>query len=367
MLCRSVFEGSTELRVPVVEKLTSRNPVFYNPVMELSRDLSVAACRLLKPESYCDALAGSGARGIRIAKEAGVKEVCLNDLNRQACELMEENAKINGVNVSISNDNCNHYLSDRKFDFVDVDPFGPPVRYLDAAIRAFGKRGFLGVAATDTSALCGTYPRACRRKYDATSLRTDYYDEMGLRILLGFIARTAVRYEHGMRVLFSHSTRHYFRAFVELDRGRVFVQPTQDAIVYVQHCFKCLERTYVKLGALKEKCSCGGELSTAGPLWGGTFADAEFCGRLAGELEAGVFKTKKDAVSLVNMVGNEQAVLKPYFNLHKICELKGVPSPTMEAVFKGLSEAGFNAARTHFEPVGLRTDADVSVLAKLVV
>jgi len=366
MQYRSVLEGSTSLRVPVVDKLTSRNPVFYNPVMELSRDLSVAVCRVLKPGTYCDALAGSGARGIRVSREAGVGEVFLNDLNREACGLMEENASLNGVSVSISNDNCNHFLSDRKFDFVDIDPFGPPVRYLDTAVRAMPKRGFLGVAATDTSALCGTYPRACRRKYDAVSLRTDYYNELGLRILLGFMARNAVRYEYGMGVLFSHCTSHYFRAYVELERGRAHARPTQDNLVFLQHCFSCLERRYVRLPELGGRCSCGGELAVAGPLWGGVFADEAFCGKLAGELGAGVFNRGCEASVLVERVRAEQAVLKPYFNLHKVCERGGVSSPGMESVFSGLECAGFVAVRTHFEPVGLRTDAGADFLASLV-
>lgn len=362
-----MVEGSTQLKVPIVDKLTARNPVFYNPAMELTRDVSVAVCRILKPASYCDALAGSGARGIRVAKEAGVKEVFLNDLNQQACSLMKENADSNSVSVSISNENCNFFLSDKKFDFVDIDPFGPPVRYLDSAVRAMPKKGFLGVAATDTSVLCGTYPTACRRKYDAVSLRTDYYDEIGLRILLGFIARSAVRYDYGVRVLFSHSTRHYFRAFVELNRGRKFVKPSQDNIVFLQHCFKCLERSYVKLGDLREKCSCGSKLNVVGPLWSGVFADKDFCNQLASVLEDGVFNKKREAVSLVNVVREEQNVLKPYFNLHKLCELKNRPAPTMSSVFSGLSRAGFQAVRTHFEPLGLRTDGGVSVLSGLVV
>jgi len=362
----TVVEGSTRLKVPVVDKLTARNPVFYNPVMELSRDLSVAVCKVLKPKNYCDALAGSGARGIRISKDAGVEEVFLNDLNEKACKSMEENASLNGVSVSISRDNCNHFLSDRKFDFIDIDPFGPPVMYLDTAIRAMPKNGFLGVAATDTSVLCGTYPRACRRKYDAVSLRTDYYDELGLRILLGFIARNAVRYEYGINVLFSHSTRHYFRAFVELNRGRKFAVPTQGNIVYLQHCFKCAERNYVKLGEFKEKCSCGGKLSVAGPLWGGVFADRDFCSKIAGEMEKGRFNKKKEAASLINMVSSEQAILKPYFNLHKVCEVKRASARTMESVFSRLEKQGFKVSRTHFEPVGIRSDADASVLGDVV-
>jgi tRNA (guanine26-N2/guanine27-N2)-dimethyltransferase len=361
----TVTEGGTKLKVPSAKVRSKRDPVFYNPFMELSRDLSVAVAKVLEPSSYCDALAGSGARGIRIAREADVS-VALNDLNPVACGLALENARVNDVSVHVSNDDANHFLSDKKFEFVDVDPFGPPVRYLDAAVKALPKKGYLGVAATDTSVLCGTYPRACRRKYDAVSLRTDYYDELGLRILLGFIARNAVRYDYGVTPIFSHSTRHYMRAYVYLERGRAHVRETQDGLTYLQHCFACLDRSYRRLDELERVCSCGGMLSTAGPLWAKEFADRDFCGRLAGELNGGVFNTGRQSCVLVEKVSGEQAEVKPYFDLHKLCKKAGSSAPPMDAFFDSLKAVGFRALRTHFNDTGVRTDAPVGELYELI-
>ena len=360
----TVTEGESRLKVPKAKIRSKRDPVFYNPVMEQSRDLSVCVARILKPSIYCDALAGSGARGIRIAKEAGV-DVCLNDLNPVAVSLCRENAKLNKVKVGVSNDDSNHFLSDKKFDFIDVDPFGPPVRYLDAAIKALPRKGFLGVAATDTSCLCGTYPRACRRKYDAVSLRTDYYDELGLRILLGFIARNAVRYDFGVKFLFSHSTRHYMRSYARLSRGGEGVRETQDGISFLQHCFSCLDKSYRRLDELEGTCSCGGALSTAGPLWTGKFADQEFCSKLEAELSKGVFNSQRDSIVLVRKVSGEQALNKPYFDLHKLCRKAGASAPPMDA-FGSLKVAGFTVIRTHFNDTGLKTDAPLEELYKLI-
>lgn len=360
-----VTEGGTKLRIPEAKIRSKRDPVFYNPVMELSRDLSVAVARIIKPSSYCDALAGSGARGIRIAKEVGVN-VVLNDLNHVAVKLCRENAKLNKVSVDVSNDDSNHFLSDKKFDFIDVDPFGPPVRYLDAAVKALPKKGFLGVAATDTSCLCGTYPRACRRKYDAVSLRTDYYDELGLRILLGFIARNAVRYDFGVNFLFSHSTKHYMRTYAELTRGGTSVKSTQESICFIQHCFSCLDKSYRRLDELERSCTCGGEFATAGPLWSGKFADEKFCGKMEVELSKGVFKTQRDSIILVQKVSREQVESKLYFDLHKLCKKAGTSAPPMGSFFDSLKAARFTAIRTHFNDVGLRTDAPVEELYKLI-
>ena len=47
----TVCEGETLLYVPAVKVRTKRDPVFYNPHMELSRDISVAVANLLNPVS----------------------------------------------------------------------------------------------------------------------------------------------------------------------------------------------------------------------------------------------------------------------------------------------------------------------------
>ncbi len=352
-----VAEGKTKLFVPKSKLRTKRDPIFYNPEMELARDISVGVCRILKPENYFDALSGSGARGLRIAGEVGV-DVTLNDLNKKACELIEKNAKLNRLDVKISNDDSNHFLSNKKFEFIDIDPFGPPVRYLDTAIRAFGKRGFLGVAATDTSVLCGTYPTACQRKYDAISLRTDYYNELGLRIFIGFIARNAVRYDYGVNILFSHCTRHYFRIYAELDRGRKYVKKTQGDITFLQHCFSCLEKKYKRIDELEKNCECGCKLKTAGPLWNAEFADSDFSKKLSDEIGGLEFRKGDDEKKLVNLIAGEQKITKPYYDFHKLCRKVKKSVPRMDFVFERLKGGGFKVARTHFSGLGIRTDAN---------
>ena len=364
MDCETVFEGETDLFVPKAQVRSKRDPVFYNPHMELSRDVSVAVAKIIKPEIHCDALAGSGARGIRIAKEAGI-QVVLNDLNPLACDLSRRNADLNGVDCEVSNDSANHFLSDKKYEFIDIDPFGPPVRYIDTALKALPKTGYLGVAATDTSVLCGRYPRACKRKYDAVSVRTDYYDELGLRILLGFIARNAVRYDFGVEFLFSHSTRHYMRAYARLSRGRSGVRKTQDSLGFIQHCFKCLDKVYRKIDELERVCSCGGELATAGPLWTGKFADVEFSKKLAGELSQGSYGTRLTASKLAETVAAEQAELKPYFDLHKLCRVAGKSAPKTVDLIGRLSENDLGFTNTHFNELGFRSDGKAADLVNL--
>jgi tRNA (guanine26-N2/guanine27-N2)-dimethyltransferase len=191
-------------------------------------------------------------------------------------------------------------------------------------------------------------------------VRTDYYNELGLRILLGFVARGAVRYDRGVRVLFSHCTRHYFRAYVELYHGRGEVKRTQDSLGFVQHCFGCLRRAYRKLNELEKSCDCMAPLSTAGPLWGAEFADREFCGKLVGELNALAFANSAKEAKLVETVALEQDVLTPYYDFHKLCGVLSRDAPKREVFFERLKSAGFKVSQTHFSPLGVRTDAPYS-------
>ena len=84
-----VEEGKVKILVPKLkafiklpsEYAPSKAPVFYNPVMELNRDLAVLALqtyqKMLNREiSVCEPLASCGIRGIRFATEVkGVQKV----------------------------------------------------------------------------------------------------------------------------------------------------------------------------------------------------------------------------------------------------------------------------------------------------
>ena len=91
-----IQEGKVKVLVPKLrafvkspsEYAPSKAPVFYNPVMELNRDIAVLALqayqRTLDREiSVCEPLAGCGIRGIRFATEVeGVERVVINHGNR---------------------------------------------------------------------------------------------------------------------------------------------------------------------------------------------------------------------------------------------------------------------------------------------
>jgi len=198
----TISEGKVKALVPKLEAFKkqpcdyapSKAPVFYNPVMELNRDVSVLAFqayqRLCKREiSICDPLTGSGIRGIRFAAEIqGIKKVVISDINERSFKLALHNVHLNKLEdrITVQHKDANCLLSchgapHRRFDIVDVDPFGSPVPYLDSAVRALRNKGLLAVTATDLAPLCGIHAKACIRKYGGKPLRTEYCHELGLR------------------------------------------------------------------------------------------------------------------------------------------------------------------------------------------
>jgi len=281
-----VEEGQVRVKIPQFEKVTSRAPVFFNPVMELNRDLSVVALtqyRHLKDEdmAICDAFGGSGIRGIRYAKEIdGVSLAVVNDLNPLAVELANENILENGLtNVKACREDANLILRKckGKFDVVDIDPFGTPAPYVESAAASLKAGGIICVTATDTSALCGTYRKPCIRKYGAKPLRNEYCHETGLRILAGFLSRTFSKYKKCLDFQFSHSTEHYMRLYALVGKGAKNTDESLENIGYIAHCPKCLNRQIFKgmVPRISMDCpACGEVWNVGGPLWCGEMQNA---------------------------------------------------------------------------------------------
>ena len=104
-------------------------------------------------------------------------------------------------------------LESKGFDYIDIDPFGFPGRFLDAAALRIARKGILAVTATDLGALCGSFPKVCNRKYWAEPKRDYMMHETGLRILIRKIQLIGIQYEKALIPLFSYYKDHYFRIF----------------------------------------------------------------------------------------------------------------------------------------------------------
>jgi len=381
----TVAEGLTSILVPKLSLYTkgsqyvpSLAPVFYNPRMKLNRDVAVLALRafqrrLGRPIKVGEPLTGCGIRGIRFAREVPeVDRVALNDLNPLAVRLAERNVTNNDVagRVTVTNLDANTFLAlhanpKERFDAVDVDPYGSPSPFVENALLSLRNKGLLAVTATDTAPLCGVSPAACLRKYQGKPLRTEYCRELGIRLILNTIVLTAARHDLGMKVLLTHATDHYLRVYVQVTRSSQLADASVGRRGYVLHCFHCLHRTWnlSLIPALDLRCpACGGRMGYAGPLWLGPLVEGEFC---RGMLEDAETLSDLRVSRLLGSLTEEADGPPTFYVVDKVCDKLDTPIPPKRAVLEELRGRGYFAGGTHFHPSGLKTNAPLDKLRKV--
>jgi len=356
-----------------IQEISKKAAVFYNPAMKHNRDISVLAMSIFQEELkkelvVADCLSATGVRGIRYSLEVtGIQEVIFSDLNPTAIRLIKKNVKSNKVkNATVEQEDAVVCLARRKgkIDFVDMDPFGTPVQFLDSAARAISINGMLAITATDTAPLSGTYPRAAYRKYGAKSMRCDMQHELGIRILIANIVRDCARYDKGFTPVLSISELHYFRVFGKVRRTKSAADESMRRVGYFVFCKKCGRREFAKDNCQKICPNCGEKTDYAGPLWTGKIFDAEFCAKVfeKSKLMAGA---DTRLLKLLGTIYTESEIDSPWYEIGTLASIFQVNPPRIDDFVEKLRKNGFRASRTHFSPTGVRTDAGMAKIEKL--
>ena len=386
-----VKEGSLEFYVPRLrafvkrpsEYAPSKAPVFFNPAMELNRDLAVLALQTYQKQVKheivaCEPLASCGVRGLRLAKEvAGVGKVVMNDINPEAAALAESNVKLNNLSekVSVANEDANLLLSRyaaprRRFSYIDIDPFGSPAPYIDSAVRALRNGGLIALTATDMAPLCGVHAKACIRKYGGRPLRTDYCHELAVRLLLSCLVHIAARHDIGIDPMLSYSQYNYVRTYAIASYGAKEADKSLQNIGYMQHCFSCLHRES-RIGLIpppEQICpECGSKLNIGGPLWLGSLWDEEFCIQTQGETWSRHLRHQEKILNTLSLIVKEIHAPITYYAIDKLCDKFNLPAPPLSKVINELNNQGFQGVATHFNSKAIRTDAPANTLKAILV
>jgi tRNA (guanine26-N2/guanine27-N2)-dimethyltransferase len=366
-------EGSTKLLVPrasLEELVPPTFPVFFNPAAATNRDISVAVASVAEGTTFCDALAGVGSRGLRVAKEVARRiEVTMVDFNGESLEVARRSARANGVlgRCRFVEAEAGSFLSSRygrveKFDFVDVDPFGTPVRFMQGALTAASDRGMVSLTATDTAVLCGVHREVCRRRYGADPLNNHFHHETAVRILLNSLRRQAASLDIGLEPVLAHSTKHYVRVYVLMRVGPSKADAAMENEGYVTWCPKCSHSESLTQPVLA-CAACGSKVRCAGPLWTGRLTNVGVLGRALENARRRKFKEASRILSSLARVDD----FPPWsFSMEQICSSLGVPSVPDEKVAKALKDAGFASSRQPFEKTGLKTDAGYADVVRAV-
>jgi tRNA (guanine26-N2/guanine27-N2)-dimethyltransferase len=362
-------EGRTRFFIPGQDKDSAfppgTAPVFYNRRMEINRDATVLLLQVVHPEDYIDTMGATGIRGLRIAQECGIP-VTINDRDARAVDLIRRNILHSGLeNVTVTKSDVNVLLSGQRFDAVDLDPFGTPAPFIDSAIRS--TRRFLMVTATDTAPLCGAHKKAGMRRYFAQPLNNEYHSETGLRTLLGFVVREALKYDMGLVPQFCFAHEHFVRLHLQVRRGASAAERTLSSIGYIMQCPKCPSRSEQQ-GMLPQPAMCEYcrvPLIPVGPLWLGGIQSDTLLDSMAEMVPLFPLGTSRELVTLLTLCRNELPTAG-FYDYHQLAKRERRSPPPMEELLGRIHAMGFPATRCHYLGTGVKTTAPLHLLLEAV-
>ncbi|KAM3229469.1 hypothetical protein ACQJBY_060368 [Aegilops geniculata] len=288
--------------------------------------------RELKPPIVLEALAASGLRSLRYAREVdGLGKVVALDNDKASIEACKRNIKFNGasaiskVEAHLADARVYMLTHPKEFDVVDLDPYGSPSVFLDSAVQAVADGGLLMCTATDLAVLCGTNGEVCYSKYGSYPVKGKYCHEMALRILLA--------------------------------------------------CIESLGRTVTKNNSLKhapgigpvvpQECSdCGKKFNVGGPIWSAPIHDQDWV--LSTLTDVRQMKDRYPAynkiTSVLTTVSEELHDIPLFFSLHNISGTVKCTSPSAVMFRSAVINAGYQISSSHCNPLGLKSDAPWDVI-----
>ncbi len=311
--------------------------------MAIDRDLGVAVVRALRelgegPSRGWEMTGATGMRGLRLVHESGPFDgFVLTETHPLAFELLRENTRAYPPAHAVRHD-AREALASGAFDYVDIDPYGSPVRFVPSALEAMRPGGLLAVTATDMMALAGAQPRVCRERYRANPVRGRLGPEGGLRILLAYLASEARARHRQVRPRLGYVGDHHVRAYVSVLAEGSDPDP---------------------VGPIDPSRWDGPALGTGGPfgpMWTGPLLDPELVRALSVPPTA---ERPRELSVLLDRFREEATVDRPfYYEANTLARTLGLPTPpSLSSLRREMDAAGFRTARTHVRPSGLRTDA----------
>ena len=168
----------------------------------------------------------------------------------------------------------------------------------------------------------------------------------------------------------SHSTEHYMRLYIKIEKGSKKSDESLKNIGYISHCKNCLHRqtSYGLASSVEETCPvCGEKLIHAGPLWLGEIQNREFIQKMIDEIKNKHVNSEKEALKLLNSCLNEANAPATFFDVHSICKSLKISAPKLDLIFEEMKNNGFSAIKTHYNPLGIKTDATIKDIKNILI
>ncbi|CCC68460.1 hypothetical protein NCAS_0B03760 [Naumovozyma castellii] len=353
-----VKEGSAEIL------FSKKETVFYNPVQQFNRDLSVTCIKawdnLYGPRSnnktqkkiqhmdkrrklnnssaknarsdndsylnILEALSATGLRAIRYANEIPhIKEIVANDLLPAAVESINRNAQYNNVEDKVTGnlDDANVLMyrnkaQGTKYHVIDLDPYGTVTPFVDAALQSIEEDGLMLVTCTDLSVLAGNgYPEKCFALYGGVNLVShEATHESALRLVINLLNQSAAKYKKVVEPLLCLSIDFYVRVFVKVRTSPIEVKQLQSNTMVTYHCSQCGSLENQHLGRMLEREGKNGKKYIKYAVAQGPPVDTKckFCQgtyHVAGPMYAGPLHNKK-FIEEVLRINNDEHIDEIY-------------------------------------------------------
>lgn len=337
----------------------------------------------------CEALAASGLRAIRYAKELGdaVSKIIANDADRSAVSAMQRNSKYNGAvpeaKILPQHDDARMLLMrhERCFDVVDIDPYGSPNVFLEPAVQAVNEGGLLCVTATDMAVLCGSSGEACWAKYGSYPVKGKYCHEYAVRTLLHAIEAAANKYKRYIVPVMSLSIDFYVRVFARVYTSPSKVKLSGCKMSYVYQSSGCdsfymqpVARMHEKKGVTKytpgvvsvpDTCpETGKHLYVGGPIWADPIHDMVWVKNIRKELERNKSRYPGwDKVhGFIVSVSEELVDVPLYVSVHSLAATLKCEPPNLTLFRSAIINAGYRVSISHASALAVKTDAPMSVI-----
>ncbi|MEO0139795.1 MAG: hypothetical protein ABIL16_07835 [candidate division WOR-3 bacterium] len=322
---------------------------FYNPKGELARRLGVLGFLSSGYERVFECFAGGGVRTVMYSLYGGAKDIWANEGNRGAfCEL-RINLLINDIkNVktfrrdifTLSLELAKDGLS---FEFVDVDPFGSPSKFLPYVFLLSKPGSMIYITSTDMPTLVGKRGKESLRLYGTYIPRFPFYPEVGLRALIYKVWNVASSFDMGVEPIFYLYEGYAYRLLV-----KVLKKPNAENIGFIQMCKVC---GYFGVDSLPRGiCEmCGGENLISGNIWMGKIKDNIFISKMLNFAEKlGWDDAEKFLKRLL-----EELDIPLYYELSS---MKLRFTPKAKELIKKIKELGYSASLTTFSNTGIKTN-----------
>lgn len=189
-------------------------------------------------------------------------------------------------------------MMENGYQWIDLDPFGSPVQFLDAALQGLSRTGVLEITATDTAALTGSSPSSQARRYGAKGIVDVYAHDDAVRLLLATVATCAARLDKSVTPLMALFDGHHVRISCLFKTSREKASKIGDMIGWRVREGDVPYR-FVRHPTPEQV------KRASGPMWIGPLWDKDIAGRMTEEKVLEFCQATPEEIEVMKTVGLE--------------------------------------------------------------